>query len=103
MFSADTENLDYLQGEQKMLFLLVVAWFAMIFVIIFVWCIIARKFEHIATLKGHKPEQAHAFAMVLLLGIIGMIYVLALPDFSRDKQINKIISLLSKKTDTQNS
>ena len=42
--------------------------------------IVARKFEAIAEGKGYTAEQAHPFAMCFWLGIIGMIYVLALPD-----------------------
>ena len=41
--------------------------------------LIAKKFEEIAFIKGYS-EQDHTFAMCFWLGIVGYIYVLALPD-----------------------
>lgn len=40
--------------------------------------VIARKFEKIAFDKGYD-ESIHSFAMCFLLGIIGYLYVIALP------------------------
>ena len=40
--------------------------------------IIAKKFENVAYIKGHT--DVHAFAVCFFLGIIGYIYVAALPD-----------------------
>ncbi len=58
--------------------------------------IIGRKMEDVAALKGYG-EDAHAFAMCFWLGIIGCIYVAALPDKIQQGQNQKIIELLEKK------
>lgn len=42
--------------------------------------IIAKQFEKIAMDKGYTPEEAHPFAMCFWLGIIGCLYVCAMPD-----------------------
>lgn len=42
--------------------------------------IAARKFESIAIDKGYTPEDDHPFAMCFWLGIIGYLYVCAMPD-----------------------
>ena len=43
--------------------------------------IVAKKFEKIAFMKGYGT-QIHSFAMCFWLGIVGYIYVLALPDLT---------------------
>lgn len=60
--------------------------------------IIGRMMENAAADKGYGTE-AHAFAMCFWLGIIGCIYVAALPDKIQQKQNQKIIELLSIKDD----
>lgn len=42
--------------------------------------IAAKKFESIAIDKGYTPEDAHPFAMCFWLGIIGYLYVCAMPN-----------------------
>lgn len=59
--------------------------------------VIATKMESVAALKGHGKE-VHAFAMCFWLGIVGYIYVAALPDKIRQEQNQKIIELLSTKS-----
>ncbi len=60
--------------------------------------IIGRKMEDAAALKGYG-EDAHAFAMCFFLGIIGCLYVVALPDKIQQEQNQKIIKLLEEKED----
>lgn len=54
--------------------------------------VIASKFEDVAYLKGYGPEM-HCFAMCFWLGILGCLYVIALPDRgARDIQNNTTIT-----------
>ena len=59
--------------------------------------IIAKKFELIAFAKG-QTRAAHAFEMCFWLGIVGYLYVIALPnanyDIKRLNQQKRIIELL---------
>lgn len=55
---------------------------------------VAKKFEQIAIDKGYTPENEHPFAMCFWLGIIGMIYVLALPDLKLLKTQQDLIEAL---------
>ena len=48
--------------------------------VIIIHCIVAKKFNKIAQQKGHY--DVHAFAMCFWLGIIGYLYVIALPDLT---------------------
>ena len=56
---------------------------------------IAKKGEYVAQLKGYDTE-VKAFAMCFWLGIVGWIYVAALPDQIQQEQNLKIIKLLKK-------
>lgn len=69
--------------------LLIVAYFIINF-------IIARMMENAAAMKGHGTE-VHAFAACFWLGIIGCIYVAALPDKIMQGQKQQIIELLQKR------
>lgn len=53
--------------------------------------IVAKKFEQIAIWKGYT--DVHAFAMCFWLGIVGYLYVIALPNITHDR-----ISLSQNKT-----
>ena len=54
--------------------------------------VIASKFNDIAYMKGYGPEM-HCFAMCFWLGILGCLYVIALPDRgARDVQNNTTIT-----------
>lgn len=64
--------------------------------------IVGKMMENAAADKGYGTE-AHTFAMCFLLGVIGCIYVAALPDKIQQKQNQKIIDLLSVKEDKANS
>lgn len=67
----------------------------LVVVIYLIFCfIIGRMMENVAADKGYGTE-AHAFAMCFWLGIIGCIYVAALPDKIQQKQNQKIIELLT--------
>ena len=47
--------------------------------------IVAKKFEKIAIEKGYSYEM-HVFAMCFFLGIVGYLYVIALPDHASVRQ-----------------
>ena len=47
-------------------------------VVIVIACAVATQFKHIAEMKGH--DGSHYFWWSLLLGPIGMLMVVALPD-----------------------
>lgn len=66
-------------------------------VVIVIDVVIAKKMESVAALKGHG-EEVHAFAMCFWLGIVGYIYVAALPDKIQQEQNQKIIELISTKS-----
>ena len=81
---------------------------SIIFVVVFLFInyIIAKSFEEIAFDKGYDSD-AHAFAMCFWLGIIGYIYVAAMPTLDeeaiakRKKRIEAIKdSVLSQNTST---
>ena len=54
--------------------------------------IVASQMETAAALKGYGKE-VHVFAMCFWLGIIGCIYVAALPDLIQQKQTKQMIDL----------
>lgn len=62
---------------------------------IFILYKVARFFERIAFMKGYD-EDIHAFAMCFWLGIIGYIYVAALPDIVMQERLKKNNVLLEK-------
>lgn len=64
------------------------------FLLLYLNMTIASKFEQIASLKGYGKE-IHSFALCFWLGIIGYLYVAALPDLKRESQIISIVSRLN--------
>lgn len=58
--------------------------------------IIANFFQNIAALKGYGKD-VHAFGVVFFFGVMGCIYVAALPDKIQQEQNQKIINLLSER------
>ena len=51
--------------------------------------VIAKKFEKIAFEKGH-PKETHVFRMCFWLGLVGYLYVIALPNVNHDtKMLNQ--------------
>lgn len=52
----------------------------------------AKLMDDIATSKGHPTSKA--FLLVLLFGVVGMLYVIALPDLHAREQQEDIIQLL---------
>ena len=58
-------------------------------------CIFASKFKKISVAKGYT-EKNHTFALCFFLGIIGYIYVSALPDLTLREQNRQLVLLLSK-------
>ena len=65
-------------------------------VILVINYIVGKKFEEIAVDKGYSVDQTHPFAMCFWLGIIGMIYVLALPNKKAIKVQEDILAELKK-------
>ena len=72
-------------------------------VVVFSRLIAARKFEGIAFDKGYD-ENASAFAMCFWLGIVGYIYVFAMPKLTEDqiqeKRTNRIYIEATQKVNT---
>lgn len=69
-------------------------------VVIFLLCsillihfIFANLMQKVAARKGYG-NNAHAWAMCFWLGIVGGIYVIALPDLIRQNQNQQMIELL---------
>ena len=56
--------------------------------------IVAGLMGEAAKKKGYG-EEAHIFAICFWLGIVGYLYVIALPDLTQRKQLDKIIKLLN--------
>ena len=78
--------------------LLVVFLFFM--VVYFVWnLIMAKTMEKIARQKGYG-EEFNAFMMCFWLGMIGCLYVIALPDLKQREQLDRIIKLLDPQVPT---
>jgi hypothetical protein len=55
----------------------------------------ATLMNNVALQKGY--ENSHAFALVFFFGVLGMIYVLALPDLKKRAQLEDIVTLLLEK------
>ena len=55
----------------------------------------ATLMNNVALQKGY--ENSHAFALVSFFGVLGMIYVLALPDLKKRAQLEDIVTLLLEK------
>ncbi len=69
------------------------ALFAVLCLLIWIQCLYANHMKKAAILKGYG-DDAHAWAMCFWLGIIGGIYVIALPDLVQQGQNQQIISML---------
>lgn len=63
--------------------------------IIAINCGIAGIMNKVATAKGYG-KKAHVFAMCFWFGIVGYIYVAALPDLIRQRQNQQLIELMEK-------
>lgn len=57
--------------------------------------VVASMMSNVAVMKGHGKE-VHAFAACFWLGIIGCIYVAALPDKITQSQNKRIIELMER-------
>ena len=60
--------------------------------------IVAKQFESVAEMKGHSAENVHAFAMCFWLGLIGWIYVAALPDRTLPFRLSEAINANKRET-----
>ena len=67
---------------------LIIFLFFFIVIILVINCIVASKFQDIAIQKGYE-DSSHAFVMCLFFGIIGYLYVIALPDLNMRRIISK--------------
>ena len=85
-----------------LIFLLFIFYLGLLIGAVCLWVWVARKFEAIAYLKGYGTSY-HTFAMCFWLGIVGMIYVLALPNLFESGDREKIIKLLSQKTQQEHT
>ena len=59
----------------------------------------ATLMNNIAIKKGY--ENSHAFALVFFFGVLGMLYVIALPDMKVQSQLEDILTLLLEKNGEQ--
>lgn len=84
---------------------LILIYLGIIIALIYLNYKIAKKFEQIAFAKG-QTKAVHAFEMCFWLGIVGYLYVIALPnanfDIKRLNQQKQIIELL-RNIDKKNS
>lgn len=71
-----------------------VAVIVMVLVGILVNLFLASIMNNIAKEKGY--ENSSAFILVLLLGVVGMLYVISLPDLKARQQREDILELLLK-------
>ena len=69
-----------------------VFWLIGILVCILVNLMFASLMNNIALSKGY--EDSHAFILVFLFGIFGMLYVIALPDLKARQQREDLIAIL---------
>ena len=68
--------------------------FLVFLVVYFVWdLMMAKTMEKIARQKGYG-EDFNAFMICFWLGMIGCLYVIALPDLKQREQLDRIIELL---------
>ncbi len=72
----------------------------MILVGLVVQAIYASLMNKAAARKGYG-DDAHAWAMCFWLGIIGGVYVIALPDLIQQNQNQQIIELLKERRNTE--
>lgn len=68
-----------------------------VLVVLVVNFLFATLMNNIAENKGH--ENSHAFVLVFLFGIIGMLYVIALPDLKAQAQRDDILTILLEKSE----
>ena len=70
--------------------------------LVYLYYLIAKKFEKIAFQKGYD-RSIHSFAMCFWLGMIGYLYVIALPDLTQQKRMDKMIALLERNSPEQSN
>ena len=61
--------------------LIILAYVIVLCILLGIQFFVAKQFEEIAFSKGYGQET-HALGMVFFLGIVGMLYVIALPDLN---------------------
>ena len=70
--------------------------------LVYLYYLIAKKFEKVAFQKGYN-SSIHSFAMCFWLGMIGYLYVIALPDLTQQKRMDKMIALLEHNSPEQSN
>lgn len=68
-----------------------------VLVVLAVNFLFATLMNNIAVNKGH--ENSHAFVLVFLFGVIGMLFVIALPDLKAQAQRDDILTILLEKSE----
>ena len=66
-----------------------------VLVVLAVNFLFATLMNNIAVSKGY--ENSHAFALVFFFGVLGMLYVIALPDLKAQEQREDILTILLEK------
>ena len=74
----------------------------LIIVWLFICIFVAKKFEEIAFQKGYD-ESIHSFAMCFWLGIVGYLYVIALPNLKNSIYANSAFAESNIEHNTTNS
>lgn len=80
---------DFMEDALPMILLILV-------VSLIINLVIANLMAKSIKLKGYKVEEVHPFPIVFFLGIIGVLYLMTLPDLIQRTQNQKIIELLDK-------
>ena len=70
----------------------VTIWLIIILVYVLINLMFASLMNSVAVSKGY--ENSHAFILVFLFGIFGMLYVIALPDMKARQQREDLIAIL---------
>lgn len=66
--------------------------FVVALIAILINLVFASLMNAVAVSKGY--ENSHAFALVFLFGVFGMLYVIALPDLKERQQREDILAVL---------
>lgn len=77
--------------DESLMGFLVFLYIVIIAAMLYVGYIVAKQFEKIANQKGYGEEK-HTLAMCFWLGIVGYLYVIALPDMNFEKRLQESIS-----------
>lgn len=70
--------------------------FVLFSLLLYVKVVVALKFKLISIQKGYDNKNLHVFTMCFFLGIVGYLYVIALPDLKKEERLLRSIKTLEK-------